>query len=69
MQTLSRLNRTHSRFPNKRTFVLDFQNTTEEIREAFRPYYEATELEEVTDPNQMYELYDRLYSFGVIDRR
>src|SRR5690606_4519638 len=69
VQTLSRLNRTHPRFPDKRTFVLDFQNTTEDIREAFRPYFEATELEDVSDPNQVYELYDRLYSFGVIDRR
>lgn len=68
VQTLSRLNRTHRRFPNKRTFVLDFQNSTEEIREAFLPYFEATELEEVTDPNQIYELYDRLFTFGIIDK-
>lgn len=68
VQTLSRLNRTHSRFPNKRTFVLDFQNTTDDIREAFKPYFEATELTDVTDPNQVYELYDRLLKFPVIDR-
>lgn len=68
VQTLSRLNRTHSRFPDKRTFVLDFQNSTEDIWEAFRPYFEATELEDVSDPNQVYELYDRLYTFGVIDQ-
>lgn len=68
VQTLSRLNRTHSRFPDKQTFVLDFQNSTEEIREAFRPFFEATELEDVSDPNQIYELYDRLHTFGVVDK-
>ena len=40
MQTLSRLNRTH---PGKEdTFVLDFVNETQEILEAFQPYYEQT---------------------------
>lgn len=68
VQTLSRLNRTHRRFPNKRTFVLDFQNSKEEIREASCPYFEATELEEVTDPNQIYEIYERLFTFGIIDK-
>src|SRR5690606_19685462 len=29
---------------------------------------ESTELEDVSDPNQVYELYGRLYTFGVIDR-
>lgn len=68
VQTLSRINRTHSRFPNKRTFVLDFQNTMDDIQEAFKPYFEATELSDVTDPNQVYELYNRLLKFLVIDR-
>ena len=43
VQTLSRLNRTH---PGKeRTFVLDFQNTIEDMQNAFRPYFEVTALE------------------------
>lgn len=58
VQTLARLNRTH---PGKeRTFVLDFQNTMEEIRDAFAPFYEATALEERTDLNQIYDLAQRI---------
>jgi type I restriction enzyme R subunit len=40
VQTLSRLNRT---YPGKEdTFVLDFANELDDIREAFRPYYAET---------------------------
>ena len=49
VQTLSRLNRVA---PGKdQTFVLDFANAAEDIIEAFEPYYEATTLADVTDPN------------------
>ena len=42
VQTLSRLNRIH---PLKEdTFVLDFVNDREEIREAFKTYYEGAEM-------------------------
>lgn len=65
VQTLSRLNRTH---PGKaRTYILDFQNTMEEIQTAFSPFYEVTELEAISDPNQIYELEARLRAFGIID--
>ncbi|MCP4474180.1 MAG: type I restriction endonuclease subunit R [Gammaproteobacteria bacterium] len=65
VQTLSRLNRTA---PAKdRTYVLDFQNSVEEIQQAFRPYYQVTFLEEVADPNQIYELEGRIQSFSIID--
>lgn len=58
VQTLARLNRI---YPNKEhTYVLDFQNTLEEIKEAFAPYFEATELEERTDLNQIYDLETRI---------
>ena len=54
VQTLSRLNRTA---PGKvDTFVLDFVNDREEIYEAFKPYYEATKFDEMTDPHLMYQL-------------
>ncbi len=44
VQTLSRLNRIH---PLKEdTFVLDFVNDREEIREAFKTYYEGAEMGE-----------------------
>lgn len=66
VQTLSRLNRA---YPGKtKTFVLDFQNTTDEIRSAFRLYYEVTELETISDPNQIYELEARLKTFGILDQ-
>lgn len=66
VQTLARLNRTH---PGKdRTFVLDFQNTMDEIKEAFAPFYEATALEERTDLNQIYDLEHRITSSTYIHK-
>ena len=66
VQTLARLNRT---CPDKdRTFVLDFQNTTEEIKTAFAPYFEVTALEERTDLNQIYDLEQRISASTYIDR-
>jgi type I restriction enzyme R subunit len=66
VQTLSRLNRTH---PSKDdTFILDFVNKAEDIQEAFKPYYEASVVEEVTDPNILYDLETELNAFGVYDK-
>jgi type I restriction enzyme, R subunit len=47
------------------TFVLDFVNKAEDIRTAFEPYYDATTIEEVTDPNRIYDLRSRLDGFQV----
>jgi len=58
VQTLSRLNRTYA--GKDQPFVLDFYNEAEEIQEAFEPYYKSTELEEVTDPNSIYDLQMKL---------
>ena len=66
VQTLSRLNRT--RAGKERTFILDFQNTIEDIQTAFRPFYEATTVEAMSDPNQVYDLEGRLYKFGYLDK-
>ncbi|NNL19268.1 MAG: type I restriction endonuclease subunit R, partial [Boseongicola sp.] len=66
VQTLSRLNRT---LPGKDdTYILDFQNSMEDIQEAFRPYYEVTGVEALSDPNQVYELEARLFTFGILDK-
>jgi type I restriction enzyme R subunit len=47
VQTLSRLNR---RIPGKDDpFVLDFVNPPEDIYRAFKPYYDATSLQETSD--------------------
>lgn len=63
VQTLSRLNRI---MPGKQdTFVLDFVNTTQDIQQAFQPYYEETFLEGETDPNEIYDLKNRLDDYRV----
>lgn len=63
VQTLSRLNRT---CPGKDdTFVLDFVNDPEDIKASFQPYYETTGLEEVTDPNILYDLQAELEPYQV----
>lgn len=41
VQTLSRLNRIGN-LNNKETFILDFQNTAEDIQESFKPYYDVS---------------------------
>lgn len=65
VQTLSRLNRV---YPGKeRTFILDFQNTMDDIKESFRPYYEVSSLEAVSDKNQVYQLETRIRAFGYLD--
>lgn len=64
VQTLSRLNRTCK--GKEDTFVLDFANTAEEIKEAFQPYYEVTNLGEETDLNLVFDLKSRLESHQVI---
>jgi type I restriction enzyme R subunit len=61
VQTLSRLNRMCA--GKEDTFVLDFENKAEDIREAFKPYYEQPEIDEPTDPNQLYTLKDKLDGF------
>ncbi len=63
VQTLSRLNRTH---PLKEdSFVLDFVNDREEIREAFKTYYEGAEMGEEVDPARMYAIKSGLDASGV----
>ena len=54
VQTLSRLNR---KIPGKENpFVLDFVNEADDIYKAFKPYYDATSLQEGSDPQQLEEL-------------
>ncbi len=67
VQTLSRLNRTMR--GKEDTFVLDFANTQEEIQRSFQPYYEATVLEDETDPNLIYTLKRQLGDFHVYQER
>jgi len=63
VQTLSRLNRIH---PLKEdTFVLDFVNDREEIREAFKTYYDGAEMGEEVDPSLMYAIKGELDASGI----
>ena len=65
VQTLSRLNRAA---PGKHdTFVLDFANDEETIRQAFAPYYQTTILSGATDPNKLHDLAGQLAGAGVFD--
>jgi type I restriction enzyme R subunit len=63
VQTLSRLNRTY-RAPSgemkDRTFVLDFVNDPDDIREAFLTYYLEAHVEKETDPNLVHQLATKL---------
>lgn len=63
VQTLSRLNRIH---PIKEdTFVLDFVNDRDEIREAFKVYYEGAQMGEQVDPARMYAIKGELETAGI----
>lgn len=54
VQTLSRLNRAH---PQKHdTFILDFADNAEAVKEAFQEYYRATVQVGETDPNKLHDL-------------
>ncbi|MBP2281011.1 type I restriction enzyme R subunit [Psychrobacter sp. PL19] len=60
VQTLSRLNRTYKGKAESGTFVLDFFNDPEDILAAFQPYYETAALADVSDPDQVFDLYNKL---------
>lgn len=63
VQTLSRLNRIH---PVKEdTFVLDFVNNRDEIREAFKTYFEGAEIGEEVDPTRLYAIKGELDAAGI----
>ena len=63
VQTLSRLNRIAD--GKDGTFVLDFRNDAEAIREAFEPWYGKT-IAPPTDPNLLYDTRSALDPFGVL---
>ncbi|MDE0842644.1 MAG: type I restriction endonuclease [Psychrobacter pacificensis] len=65
VQTLSRLNRTYKGKAESGTFVLDFFNDPEDILEAFQPYYETATLVDVSDPDQVFDLYEKLRASGI----
>ncbi|MDD5390195.1 MAG: type I restriction endonuclease [Gallionellaceae bacterium] len=64
VQTLSRLNRACA--GKEDTFILDFRNTPEEIFKAFKPYYEDTPTEPLTDAQHLYRLHHQIEETGLI---
>lgn len=64
VQTLSRLNRITQ--GKTETFVVDFQNTVDDIVNSFAPYYKGTVLIDKTDPTYLFKLYDGIMKFQII---
>lgn len=69
VQALSRLNRSAPRYGKKTEdlFILDFFNTTEDIKTAFDPFYTATSLSKATDINVLHELKNEMDEVGVYE--
>ena len=63
VQTLSRLNRTIA--GKEETFVLDFENSADDIEKGFQPFYDRVTLSRETDPNQLYNIRTDLDKFGI----
>jgi len=63
VQTLNRLNRISA--GKEPPFVLDFVNETEDIYKAFKPYYNATTLQEPSDPDHLEKLKHELNAFQI----
>ena len=63
VQTLSRLNRTCAGKTD--TFVLDFINSTEDIQNAFQPFYQETMLETEVNADLVYKVKDELCGYNI----
>lgn len=66
VQTLSRLNRICPPF-EKKTFILDFVNTYEDIKAAFAPYYTTTLLANSVTPTAIYDLEAKIDAYMFLD--
>ena len=65
VQTLSRLNRTYPGKEVTGTYVLDFFNEPEDVLAAFQEYYQTAELIDVSNPNLVFDLSEKLRNFGI----
>lgn len=66
VQTLSRLNRICAPY-DKKTFILDFANTYEEIKSAFAPFYTTTLLANSVTPGAIYDLEAKVDAYAILD--
>lgn len=67
VQTLSRLNRTYPGKAESGTFVLDFFNEPQEILDSFQPYFQTAELADVSDPDLVFDLFDKLRAENIFN--
>ncbi|RCW75210.1 type I restriction enzyme R subunit [Marinobacter nauticus] len=69
VQTLSRLNRAAPKLGKKTEdlFILDFFNSTDDVKKAFDPFYTATSLSQATDINVLHDLKGALDDVGVYE--
>ena len=67
VQALSRLNRSNKKLGKEDTFILDFHNTVEDIKDAFDPFYTSTALSQPTDVNVLHDLKDHLDDTGIYE--
>lgn len=66
VQTLSRLNRICPPY-DKTTFVLDFKNDYDDIKNAFEPYYKDTILFQTVSPADIRDLDREIEAYDVLD--
>lgn len=69
VQALSRLNRAANKLGKKTEdlFVLDFFNSTDDIKKSFDPFYTSTTLSRATDVNVLHDLKSHLDDVGVYE--
>jgi len=70
VQALSRLNRCSHVLSKRKedTFILDFFNSTDDIKKAFDPFYTSTTLSQATDVNVLHDTKDKLDEVGVYEQ-
>jgi type I restriction enzyme R subunit len=66
VQTLSRLNRIYPPY-DKKTFILDFKNSYEDIQKAFAPYYTWTILKNTITPSDIRKVEAQIDRYGFLD--
>ena len=67
VQTLSRLNRKFKNIKTE-TFVLDFENSAQDIEDAFQPFYDRIALNREVDPNLLYDIQNTLEKYAVFSK-
>ena len=66
VQTLSRLNRICPPY-EKHTFVLDFKNSYEDMKEAFAPFFSTTILSNSITPQAIYDIDAQIDAYDILD--